>query len=246
MRKFLISRKVFFTVSAALAFLITYVLMHQIVRSAYESYWIAIDRVQTVDFNVLASTSIGTVSNILKSGDTEKAHEFVLSNYCLFRIQIERCADVNCKNRTLVADNAISESTRCTALKDGNKQYLEIPVFNNTTSMATVTFDHSYTKNPKTVAGSDDPIGFLILSRGNRVPFDIDFTSFFQRWIKGEANASRHKMYKTAAYVSVLLGLLTFFLLFIIRQFYLSHLKRKVITEKLVRVINQKIQKTSH
>ena len=61
--------------------------MHQIVRSAHNSYWAANERVQTIDFNLLASTSIGTFSEIIRSENTEKAKEFFSSNYCLFRVQ---------------------------------------------------------------------------------------------------------------------------------------------------------------
>jgi hypothetical protein len=81
MSKILINRKIFFSVSVVIALLVIYVSMHHIVRSAYDSYCTAIDRVQTVDFNILASTSIGTVSEIIKSGDTDKAREFGASNY---------------------------------------------------------------------------------------------------------------------------------------------------------------------
>jgi len=112
--------------------------------------------------------------------------------------------------------------------------------------MATVTFDHSYSTIPKTVTEFDEPIGVLTLSRGDAVPFDIDYQSFLHKWVRGEANASRHAIYKTADYVSTILGLITFLLFFIIRQFFLSHLKRKTITKKLVRIIDQKMNEASH
>jgi hypothetical protein len=246
MNSFLVNRKIYFSIAAAIALTITFTSMLHVVRSAYDSYWVAIERVQTVDFNILASTSTGTVSEIIKSGNTEKAKEFVSSNYCLFRVQIEECVDPDCQNRSLVADNAVNESARCRALKGESEGALEIPVFKNSTTMATVRFDHAYSEFPEKTLGKGDQIGLLTLSRVEPISFDADFQSFLYQWLRGEADASRHEIYKTGAYVGILLGTLVFALLFIVRQFYLSYLKRKTITEKLVRLIDQKIEKTVH
>jgi hypothetical protein len=216
MNRILIDRKVFFTMSAIITLLIIYFAMQHIVRSAYESYWAAINRVQTVDFNILASTSIGTVSEILRSGNTSKAQEFVASNYCLFRIQIEKCADAECRARSLYADNAINDSARCRALAGEKEHLLAVPVFQDSASAATVNFDNAYSATPLELSWPDRPIGYLNLFRGNPVPFDVDFKIFLSSWLKGKANASRHAIYKTAAWASILIGLLTFMLLFVI------------------------------
>lgn len=243
MRQLVLDRKIFFPASAFVTAIVIFFSMQQIVRSAYDSYWVAIDRVQTVDFNILASTSTGTVSEIIKTGNVSKANEFVASNYCLFRIKIESCKDPECRERLVVADNAQQESNRCRALADESKTALVIPIFQETTAPASVSFENAYASEPTLTDRAADPIGFLSLSRGNVVPFDVDYESFISKWLKGEANASRHDIYKTAAWVSILLGIFTFMLLFVARQFYISHLKRKAITEKLVKLIDQKINK---
>lgn len=244
MGNFLLNRSAFFFLSLALSFLVVGVSMHHILKSAYESYWTAIDRVQTVDFNLLASTATGTVSVIIQTDNREKAEEFVDSNYCLFRIQIERCANEACQVMETMADNARNERARCQALENG-KQALRIPIFQDAASLATVSFNHAYSKQADVAVETGQPIGYLTLSRGSFIPFEADYKDFLSKWLKGEANASRHEIYKTSASVSLLLGLLTFLILFIVRQFYISQVKRKIITEKLLRVIDRKIENKS-
>lgn len=241
MEKILISRALFYPLSLVIALVVTSISLQGMLRSAYDSYWLAMDRVQTVDFNILAATSVGTVSEIIKREDREKAQEFVESNYCLFRMQIMACEDQQCHESRLMADSAGGDSPRCQSLAGSTSSALSIPVFQSSTFPATVTFAHAYVDNPQILETPTQPIGYLNLYRGSSVPFDEDYRSFLERWLKGQANASRHDIYKTSAWVSILLGVFVFLVLVVLRQWYIAQLKRKLITRKLVSMIDKKL-----
>jgi len=243
MKKILISRALFYPLSLVISVAITLVSLQGMLRSAYDSYWLAINRVQTVDFNILAVTSVGTVSEIIKREDREKAQEFVGSNYCLFRMQIMTCEDERCHEMRIMADSIDIDSPRCKSLVESTSSALSIPVFHDSTFPATARFEHAYADKPKTIEASIQPIGYLNLYRGSALPFEDDYRSFIKNWLKGMANASRHDIYKTAALVSILLGGLLFLVLIVLRQLYISQLKRKLITRKLVRLIDRRLGK---
>lgn len=243
MRKILISRALFYPLSLVIAIAITLASLQGMLRSAYDSYWLAIDRVQTVDFNILAATSVGTVSEIIKREDREKAQEFVGSNYCLFRMQIMACEDERCYKMRIMADSVDIDSPRCKSLVESTSSVLSIPVFKNSSFPATVRFEHAYADKPQIIEASIQPIGYLNLYRGSAVPFEEDYRSFLKYWLEGMANASRHEIYKTSAWVSILFGILLFLILMVLRQWYIAQLKRKLITRKLVSLIDSKLGK---
>lgn len=241
-QRILLSRTRFFLISGTLCSLLTLLSAKTIVFSAYDSYWNSIDRVQTVDFNIMAATTTGTASQIIKTSDNEKAQEFVNANFCLFRVQLESCHDENCSVTSVIADNANGEFSRCGNLSKLIEDPLRIPVFSNELSMATIQFEHAYQENPIRYDLEQIPIGFITVHRIKRPSFDSDFRSFIGMWINGQANASRHSVYKTSTYIGILIGLVVFALLMIGRQKYIANLKRNMLTKKLTQAISSRFK----
>ena len=239
MKNFILKKRYYITATLLMSLVIGLLSMYVILKNAYDSYWLVIYRVQTADFNIIASAATGTISSVIEENDIEKAIEIVDSNFCLFRISISRCVDNNCNEKEVLADNAKSTAMRCRSLDTLSLPEIEVPIFKKSNSLRTISYAHTYSTKHEVSEFLSKPIGFLNLYRGHPIPFKKDIYNFFQRWFVGEANASRHSIYKNGAFLSLFISIVTFLILFSLRLIYISEIKRNLLSRKLVNFIER-------
>ena len=239
MKNFILKKRYYITATLFMSLVVGILSMYIILKNAYDSYWLVIYRVQTADFNIISSAATGTVSSVIEKNDIEKAIEIVESNYCLFRVSISRCIDDNCNQKEVIADNANSSATRCRSLDTSSLPEIEVPIFKKINSLSTISYAHTYSKKHEVSEFLSKPIGFLNLYRGNPIPFKKDIYNFFESWFFGEANASRHSIYKNGTFLSLFISISVFLILFSLRLIYISEIKRNLLSRKFVDFIER-------
>ncbi|MGL4474988.1 MAG: hypothetical protein ACRCT7_11135 [Shewanella sp.] len=226
--KKLILGRMFYVLNVAISLGISLTCAYILIESAHHSYWLAIERVQTVDFNLLSSSSTGTISASLKNNNIDKLNEVARSNNCLFGVVIKKCNDSDCKKNEIVADNS-SDGYKCKSKYVNTNPSVTIPIYKDEDAMRSIYYANSYedlyVKNDIVNAGG--VIGFLELYRGREISFFDDLTKFYIRWYNNEANASRYQSYKVCTYFSLVSFAFVFSLLTALRFVWIVCITRK-------------------
>lgn len=208
-------------IAASLVFSATFLISFS---NSYQSYWQAIYRVQTVDFNIIAHTYPHLVSRYISENDDESLKQLLNSNFSRFTVAADTCIDPQCAEYQEWAINS--------GLPYG--EIVEIPVFKNEKAPITVSFEHAYSNEPLVVDAVDlEQVGRLRLYRVVPPALGDELWRFAERNFKPGANPSRYIAYSSNFKFSLFLSL-TFFLFFVlVRNYYLEKRLRKGIADLL-------------
>lgn len=208
-----------------IVFLVTFLFSF---NNSYKSYWQAIFRVQTVDFNMASHVFPPLIRDHIIENDIESLNILLTSNFSTFKMAVDICVDLKCSTYKEIAANGGSTSG----------QLLEVPVFKNTNAPVTVRFEHGYSKEPVvTAAAGLEVLGRLRLYRAEPPTLIDELLLFFQRASSGEAYASRYISYFANLYSSLFLSF-SFFLFFVlVRNYYLEKRLRKGIATLLRKAV---------
>lgn len=189
-------------------------------KNSYQSYWQAIYRVQTVDFNMVAHAFPALVREHIVSNDSESLKELLNSNYSVFAMAVDVCVDPQCSAyKEWVTNDGHSRS-----------DLFDIPVFKSEKAPVTIRFEHTYSEKPLVTAADDqDLLGRLRLYRVESPTLTDEIRMFARRAFSGEASASRYIAYFSDLYSSLFLSI-SFFLFFVLlRNYYLEkRLRRRI------------------
>jgi hypothetical protein len=197
-------------------------------NNSYKSYWQAIFRVQTVDFNMVSHVFPPLIRNHIIKNDIESLKMLLASNFSAFKMAVDACVDLKCSAYRELATNGGRSSG----------QLLEVPVFRNTKAPVTVRFEHGYSQEPVvTAADGLEVLGRLRLYRAEPPTLIDELSLFLHRASSGEAYASRYIAYFANLYSSLFLSF-SFFLFFVlVRNYYLEKRLRKGIATLLRKAV---------
>lgn len=197
-------------ISATIVFLVAFLFSF---KNSYDSYWQAIFRVQTVDFNMISHVFPPLLRNYIIENDSEALQQLIDSNFSAFKIAVDVCVDSQCSNYRELAVNGGRFSG----------ELLEVPIFRGDKAPAAVGFKHSYSKEPFVAAsGGQELLGRLRLYRVEPPALAREFSLFIERLWSGKAYASRYIAYFANLCTSLFLSI-SFFLSFVlIRNYYLE------------------------
>lgn len=187
-------------------------------KSSYQSYWQAISRVQTVDFNMIAHAFPALVREYIVENDRESLKQLLESNFSAFTMAVDACVDPQCSAYKEWASN--QGRTR--------GELIEIPVFRSEAVPVTVRFEHSYSEKPLVTAVADQELlGRLRLYRGEPPALYDELWLFAQKALSGEAYASRYIAYFSNLVFSLFLSISVFLFFVLVRNYYLEKRLRK-------------------
>ncbi|MDG1581276.1 hypothetical protein [Pseudomonas sp. GOM6] len=218
MYRILKNRTVAVAAGLAIAFLVFFAAFLFSFKSSYQSYWQAISRVQTVDFNMVAHAFPALVREHIRANDKKSLTQLLESNFSAFTMAVDICVDLEC--------SAFREWTSNQGLTRG--ELVEIPVFRSAAVPVTVSFKHSYSEKPLvTAVVGQEVLGRLRLYRSEPLALYDEFWTFAKKALSGEAYASRYIAYFSNLVFSLFLSV-SFFLFFIlVRNYYLEKKLRK-------------------
>ncbi|TRX57171.1 hypothetical protein [Thalassomonas sp. M1454] len=242
MKFFVLPKRFFIPLIFVISSTISFFVLSYSLKGAYESYWTAIYRVQTVDMNILANVINGSVKEVIQKANQPKAADIVNSNYCLFRIRITSCDDEQCQKQSEMADNADSAAPkRCTYLQEAEVPSLSIPIYEDSLIKSPVFFEHAYSMDASINESAQKTIGFVHLYRGAFISFTEDMKLFYKKLAEGKALSSRHISYKTATYVGVFIFFTLTLLFWVLRLMTQNYHKRKHLSGKLLKLIEKRM-----
>lgn len=187
-------------------------------KSSYQSYWQAISRVQTVDFNMVAHAFPALVREHIVANDKKSLTQLLESNFSAFTMAVDICVDLQCSAFREWASN--QGRTR--------GELVDIPIFRSETVPVTVSFKHSYSEKPLvTAVDGQELLGRLRLYRGEPPALYDEFWLFAQKALSGEAYASRYISYFSNLVFSLFLSVSVFLFFVLVRNYYLEKRLRK-------------------
>jgi len=238
----LITNRLYFSAFAlSLSLLLFLSISNFLLKSAHASYWKAIYRVQTVDFNILSATLPGLFSTIIKSNNKEKARMIIGANFDIFPIIVMKCQDVKCKQQILFAKNKSKYfETNWKTFFNSIEDKIKIPIFIDPSSQQHIIFDHSYSDTYRTQGYKERVIGYIYLFRGLAPTYKIDMRAFFSKWWNDQPASARHTSYKASIALAFGISLAALFLSVSVRLMFLSWLRTKLMADKLLFAINER------
>jgi len=240
--KLITNRLFFYTSSLTLSLIIFAGASHTLLKSAYDSYWNGLYRVQTVDFNILSSLLPSVMSPLIKNNDKNNAKKIVASNFNLFSIVVMKCKNLDCTKKELFIKNEGRRVRNDWENEVKGSKKIQIPVFSDLSEQVVI-FEHAYVDSYKTLPYSKQEIGFIYLFRRNSPTYEADMEDFILRWWKNEHPSSRHTYYKTSILLSFLISATIFLTLFSLRSSFLSAKRNKMMVGKLLSAIDEKFGK---
>jgi hypothetical protein len=194
------NRLLFLFSSIFVSILIGILVFYYATKSGYESYWTAIDRVRTVDFNIISSSFPVAAREAIKSGNNEVLNDMVASNSSNFGLSIQVCKTKTCDEYEVLANN--------NAVEKPFFERIEIPIFEDPTLGKVMYYEHSYSKDVTVTDYSGfEKLGVIVFYRPFPPDYKDDIAGFLGKFFEGRDFASRYINYRFAFYLALLASL---------------------------------------